>query len=298
MAFFILSYSAGAVECASDATFNTGVEFEEPGFDYAFCTHTPDSLMIGLFELGICTSNPTPEDISTCVMLFSDSTGTSFDLAAGRSIPLISTISIPEGVYTHAYVLMSTSFSLKGAFEFDTPRVASDGTSGPICFTNGPLDEINQIFENISCGDSSAAVYSDETLKVFTGSLGAANTFNSLLSYSFPGIDGGSSNDLYQLNSDRELSLEVVYDGLDFVPMSGVDRPYIMISQRFPTSTTINADTQSIDLGVSVTNSMQIGFTSDSGEPADGYNCSNLNGDGCVADAAFGGLAVRVTVTP
>jgi hypothetical protein len=295
----VLTVSTSAAdECKSTTTFSSSELYQEiAGYDYKTCSVTPNGVKIKLFAIGLCKSAPTVADQSACTNVFVSESGTEVELTTSTSITLQDDISLDEGVYTNAYILLATTFGTKATMVFSTPREASDGTLGKVCYSNGPYDETSGVYDNVSCGSTGQAIYSWETLKVFPENKSGIRTYNALESFAFPG--SSNLNNLYQLDSSRALSTVTVHDGTDFVNMATVDRPYIMVDQAFAAPVSILPTSTSLDLAISVTNAAEFGFTSDTAEPSDGYVCpdnNGINGDGCVADVVFSGLQLIVTV--
>ena len=101
---------------------------------YGSCQTTPAKFELTMYEMGLCTSDPISGsagskvwDKSTCVTTMIDSSGTTVDLAPGSSSSKIAALPSsdtrpPSGTYTHAFILLSNVFGLKGSYTF------SDGT--------------------------------------------------------------------------------------------------------------------------------------------------------------------------
>jgi len=92
------------------------------------CTTTPSRYEIVIYEMGLCTSNPTASssfDRSTCTSTLISSGGVTTDLAPGSTVDLGSSGgSLPEpGNYSYAYIVMANTFGLNVSY------AASDGTT-------------------------------------------------------------------------------------------------------------------------------------------------------------------------
>lgn len=300
--FVALASSAQSASCTSTTTFNTAGLYEEiSGWDYKTCEYTPEKVAIRLYKIGLCTSAPTPSDTSSCSLVFESTAGELIELGTGSSIQVDASVSLSEGSYTNALIVLGNTFGIKASIEFDTPRTASDGSTGTICYSNGPYDEISQIYDNVSCGATNQAAYSWETLKALPDSVNGTLALNAYLNAIFPGENNTTTNNLYLLDSNQSLSTvtiaQVQNNELVFTDMSLVDRAYILADQAFNSPVQISPNTKTIDLGISVTDAAEFGFTSDTAEPNDGYVCSNNNGEGCIADVVFSGLQLEVEIT-
>ena len=94
------------------------------------CQTTPEKFELTMYEMGLCTSDPISGsagskvwDKSTCVTTMIDSSGVTVDLAPGNSSSKTATLPSaetrpPSGTYTHAFILLSNVFGLKGSYTF------------------------------------------------------------------------------------------------------------------------------------------------------------------------------------
>ena len=101
---------------------------------YGSCLMTPEKFELTMYEMGLCTSDPISGsagskvwDKSSCVTTMIDSSGVTIDLAPGSSSSKTASLPSsetrpPSGTYTHAFVLLSNEFGLKGSYTF------ADGT--------------------------------------------------------------------------------------------------------------------------------------------------------------------------
>ena len=101
------------------------------------CQTTPEKFELTMYEMGLCTSDPISGvdgskvwDKSNCVTTMIDSSGVTVDLAPGSSssktaiLPSADTRP-PSGRYTHAFILLSNVFGLKGSYTLDGTRYYS-----------------------------------------------------------------------------------------------------------------------------------------------------------------------------
>ena len=97
---------------------------------YGTCQTTPDKFELTMYEMGLCTSDPISGsagskiwDKSTCVTTMIDSSGVTVDLAPGSSSSKTAALPSsetrpPSGTYTHAFILLSNVFGLRGSYTF------------------------------------------------------------------------------------------------------------------------------------------------------------------------------------
>lgn len=234
-----------------------------------YCTITPDSMKVKIYEFGLCAGASSPSDKSACTTLFSSPTGTEIDLAVGLSVSLADDVTLAEGSYANAYLVLSNVTSLKASHTFSSSRSDLDGNSGNICYTNGRSwdDNPNTI---ITCAATDAAVHSVETI-------GFGDIDNNLHIATVPdyrvSVAGTSVvTDLYMIDSSGTLSTAFADDFA------------IYGDQTLTTPVSITPTTSGLDLGISITNGIALGFDGTCGDP-----------NGCPTDALFMGLKFLVS---
>ena len=114
--------------------------------NFGDCEVAPDVYQIELYDVGFCTSAPTAPtteagfeaSAENCASLFANSSGETLDLAVGVSLNMSSDINIPNGTYTHGYVVMKNSFGIKATKTFTDAnliRTTNGSSSGNICWS-------------------------------------------------------------------------------------------------------------------------------------------------------------------
>ncbi|NBQ28739.1 MAG: hypothetical protein EBU18_12410 [Rhodobacteraceae bacterium] len=103
---------------------------------YLQCDDTPDAMVIEFYKLGLCKTKPTYEDYGDCEFLFDNSAGKTTTLSVGLSDSLVHEISISEGEYPYAMLVISNSLGLKNKVVFDNAIWSMDGGVGRYCVTN------------------------------------------------------------------------------------------------------------------------------------------------------------------
>ena len=298
-----LPNQSSAASCTSATVWNSGTEFDpNEGNFFQTCTATPISMKLKLFEIGLCKEAPTPADKSTCSTLFKNAAGKEVEINKAGEVPLDPNATMDSGAYEHVYLIISSTFNVKFQMEFNSARTAMDGTTGAICFTNGDtFDEVTEKYDNISCAASGNPAYSSETLKVFENTTaGATNAFNAQLNYIAPGTN--TKFNLYQLDSNQSLSTRSVLDGGgDLVDMKTVDRPYIFGHQVLSNTVSIDPiSTRGLDVGISLTDGLEIGFFVDGGAYGKDSNgnpltCNDPSNIGCITSSILSGFQFNIT---
>ena len=96
------------------------------------CLYTPEQYKLTIYEMGLCTSDPTSAgnfNKTTCSATMVSDSGTEVDLAPGSSSA--KTAALPSAnerpanaSYTHAYILLGNGFKMKGSYQ-----LANNGTT-------------------------------------------------------------------------------------------------------------------------------------------------------------------------
>ena len=100
------------------------------------CETQPDSQVITIHKISLCTSSPTAPttsaiiDSSMCTEYFSNDAGAVATVVKGVANGITGTITdIPSGTYTHALVEMGTSFTYTSTFTFTSAATDTDGNN-------------------------------------------------------------------------------------------------------------------------------------------------------------------------
>jgi len=142
------------------------------GSDNDQCETQPDSQVITIHKISLCTSSPTAPttssiiDRSMCSEYFSNDAGATATVVKGVANGVTGTITdIPSGTYTHALVEMGTSFTYTSTFNFSANATDTDGNNASTtCVTKASSfspkynlsDVTNLAKSNITCADQAA----------------------------------------------------------------------------------------------------------------------------------------------
>ena len=264
------------------------------------CGVTPNFTRVQVFEIAMCEQKPTASESSSCSLLYQSEAGQNVELTSSSSFPLTDQISIPEGNYPFAYVVISNEFDtqIQQEFSFDVFGVDSngdkEGVGGAYCWTNGA--QINAYeFGDMSCGTSPSAAVSTEIVSVLglddLSGDDIPDNNNGFHDPLFIGEGIPSSTqvpfDAYVTDSTGALAvatsdLSVVTDPPNPLPPStNADR--IMIVLTLSSSTLINEETTLIDVGFGVTDIGYINLV----------ECST--GEICAYQGALGGFDLSIS---
>jgi hypothetical protein len=137
------------------------------------CETQPDSQVITIHKISLCTSSPTAPttsaiiDRSMCTEYFSNDAGAVATVVKGVANGVTGTITdVPSGTYTHALVEMGTSFTYTSTFTFTSAATDTDGNNASTtCVTKASsftpqynLSNVTNLAKsNITCVNQAAA---------------------------------------------------------------------------------------------------------------------------------------------
>ena len=106
------------------------------------CAFAPDEYTVTIYEMGLCTSDPTAPTTSsayetdTCSTVINSPSGQTINLAAGSELTLTDVTRPTNGTYTHAYMVLGNSFGITVTKQFtNTMHRYDTATSGNFCWT-------------------------------------------------------------------------------------------------------------------------------------------------------------------
>ena len=244
------------------------------------CEVAPDVYQIELYDVGFCTSAPnapTTEagfeaSAENCASLFANSSGETLDLAVGVSLNMSSDINIPNGTYTHGYVVMKNSFGIKATKTFTDPnliRTTNGSSSGNICWSASDPVQGSSYYKTDQDSSDFASSYSfvecgatPGTAEIITDNMDAFEVIEGVGTYTASANVTGGEITAYLTQSTNGLRLVNA--------VKTADRIVAFLAWTSPV--TISDQTSSIDLqfNVSKGSSLQVlspveGFTIDLG---------------------------------
>lgn len=237
------------------------------------CDYTPDGMNVKLYKIMLCEEYPTVSSYSTaCSSLVDFPSGRDVNITADGTSPILDQdVTLTEGIYTHAVIVISNKIASKFTQTFTQPIQGNDGV-GTTCWSNGNDAAIS--YETALGVDG----YGDYTK--FSASCGtAAEADPSWSYYTYKGLwnpgaqDSWSPTDstkVFYISSTPYLALGYEKNDLhllsNFTTLASVasgeagrnrddengiitDAQYMMGVTRFTTPANINPNTQNIDLG-------------------------------------------------
>ena len=281
--YFMTTVKANAASCTSTSTRSDHASSSTTSHALGtinFCSVDAESIILKIYEFGLCTGPSNLTDVSACTTLFKSSSGRNVDLTVGSSVSLISEISLSEGSYTNAYLKVSDEISIKAIVEFADARVSNPATdlgdgSGKFCFTDGR--SINDISTIVTCADTANDAKGTSEQMYIQGS----GDYGEILNYqtSLGGVV--TETDLYTYNSAGAFTS---------VRANAVG---IYADQTLAAPVKIDANTSNIDLGIVVTDGVSLGFRCENDAASEFSSAPDW--DKCVSDVSFNGLRFAIS---
>lgn len=115
------------------------------------CNYTPDAMRLKLYKILLCEQLPTVANYNeTCEALVDFSSGKDIDVTADGTTPILDgPVSLKEGSYTHAVILIANRISSKFTQTFSQPIQGNNGV-GTTCWSNGNDAKIS--YESFALG--------------------------------------------------------------------------------------------------------------------------------------------------
>ena len=106
------------------------------------CDGQPDFYEIVIFEMYLCTAEPTiptvtaAVDLTNCSQIFNNAAGASANVAQGGEVDLTGTYTRPpDATYTHGYARMDNTFGITASIKIDGSMDGQASGSGVFCGT-------------------------------------------------------------------------------------------------------------------------------------------------------------------
>ena len=259
--YLMLASQADAAACVLNA--DNEITNSITTTESSWCTVTPDYASFPLYKLGLCSSIPTYETYQTdCTFIVNNAAAQDLEISEGSSLKIVDEISLAEGSYPAAVILLGNEISLKHAAAFATDQngweIGVGLADGDRCYTStssGSVDDINSTFggfmncipqaeqDELTAGwftEKEGAYLTDgDTCTISNGSIVAAS---SELAFTTPsgssvvcGMQDASTLEEYDSNDETNATRQ-------------------LIVQTFTSPVVITADSTSFDFGIKVTN--------------------------------------------
>ena len=234
------------------------------------CKYTPSVMKGVLHKILLCKSIVDNTNyMDSCEPIFENSSGKDILISPNETGELTDgPISLPEGTYTHAVLLVENYFDSKFTETYSAPLHGDDGI-GTTCWSNGKPAAVSYSDANgnadytqfsATCGNAADAdpQYSRYTYKGLSMGGGFTNFAPGLTAY-------GPPNKNVYLLSDYTTLAELTPDENDaaFEPGLTSDARYLLGVTQLSSPATIDANTSNVDLGFLITNAYFQKITTD-----------------------------------
>jgi len=236
---FLQVFSASDVEAQSVCVLNSSEEIVTDDKGYVDCYSSIGTQRYKVQYIGLCSAAPSIANYQNeCQSVFNETAGKSIDFIKGNFQNLLDgSISLTEGVYTHAVVRIDSLIKLKSSYKFDKQMRGGANGVGKTCWTtSGEYNDVIDItgFTSLSqlatqCGSSPNAEFTHLEYKVFFTDV-ATNTLSGNTSPSGPYT-------MYSASGINKLSsTNGTFDGKYLIGIQEFNTPVRIL----PTSASIN----------------------------------------------------------
>lgn len=233
----------------------------------SWCTVTPDYASFPLYKLGLCSTIPTYETYQAeCTFVIDNPTAQNLEISSGSSLSIADQISLAEGSYPAAVILLGNEISLKHTAAFsddqngweigvglaDGDRCATSTASGgedTISTSFGgffnciPEDEEDELVAGWFTETQGAYLTDGSTCSISGGAIVASSPD---LAFTTPsgssvvcGMESASSLERYDINGNTNATRQ-------------------LIVQTFTSPVVISANSRSFDFGIKLTNMLSL----------------------------------------
>ena len=241
---FVISNETKAEECVV----TSGVITEASANNS--CQTEPDGYGIVAYKLYLCTAAPTAPtivsaaDLSSCVIVFQEESGSSVTLSTGNSLNLGGTQTLPPpGLYTHGVMHMNNTFAITAKKEFAVAYNGQEGGNGVVCVT------VDGAGASGSAGDSN-----DRTI-CGNSTLTAGTYTESLTSFDRPFSATATANNVAGTGANITAYL---IDTNEFLAVNDADVNNLLGVVEFASAANITSSTSNIEISFNVGEGMTV----------------------------------------
>ena len=233
----------------------------------SWCTVTPDYASFPLYKLGLCSAIPTYENYQTvCSFIVDNAVAQDLEISEGSSLSIVDEISLAEGVYPAAVILLGNEISLKHTAAFSADQDGweigvglADGDRCATSTASGSQDDIDSTFG----GFFNCIPEADEdelTAGWFTETQGAYLTDGDTCTISSGAIVASSSELEFTTSSGSSVicGMEDASALEEYDSGGETNATRQLIVQTFTTPVVITANSTSFDFGIKLTNMLSL----------------------------------------
>lgn len=254
LSIFAFTYTPSIVNAASCTETSGVIQDNISGGDDA-CTVTPDYAYFPLHKLALCTEVPTYLNYqSVCTMIVDNSSAQEVEVSKGSQIQLNNNLSLGEGAYPAAIILLGNTIGIKHSAIFKDIQDGWDydgdvDVEGRYCSTSSASGDEDDIGVGDIGGffDCSASAL---TAGKFTETSGAYVTGGTKCSISNGSIVRAHASLEFTTSSGTSVVCGMYdADTLETYTGESTNATRQLIVQTFTNPVTINANTSSLDIG-------------------------------------------------
>ena len=145
---FLQTFSTTEVKAQSVCVLNSSSEIVTDDKGYVDCYSSIGTQKYTIQYIGLCNAAPSIANYQNeCQSVFNETAGKSIDFVKGNFQNLLDgSISLTEGVYTHAVVRIDSLIKLKSSYKFDKQMLGGAGGVGKSCWTiSGEYNDVIDI---------------------------------------------------------------------------------------------------------------------------------------------------------
>ena len=227
------------------------------------CNLTPDSMTINLHFIGLCTSEPTIANFRTaCSSIFTSNTGEAKKITTTSSANLMNDVTITEGNYSHAAILIKNNIGFSVKKKFSPARSGKTGT-GEWCWTlDGETTTVNTNFAQRSTWIAECGADEPTTIGTHTANQNAV--WSSASGNRFDNFETGTTASttwtVYLLKADETINTGTPGNYGSFGTAS-----YYLGIQKFNTAVSITPKTSNLDVGFRLEDTFSMETTKNGG---------------------------------
>ena len=242
----------------------------------SWCTVTPDYASFPLYKLGLCSTIPTYENYETvCSLIVDNAVAQDFEISKSSSLSIADEISLAEGVYPAAVILLGNEISLKHTAAFSADQDGweigvglADGDRCATSTASGSQDDIDATFGGFfNCVPE--ADQDELTAGWFTETQGAYLTDGDTCTIS-SGVIVASSSELEFTTSSGSSVVCGMEDASTLEEYDGggeTNATRQLIVQTFRIPVVITPNSTSFDFGIKLTDMLSLeGYVGPSGD--------------------------------
>jgi len=253
------------------------------------CFKEVSSFKLKVYEFGLCTDYPTVADRSKCTELFKNTAGFDLTISKNASLPMGGDVTLTEGIYTHAYIIVNNTTHLTSVHEFSANRKDMAGNIGKFCYSNGTDRTENADGELtnvvVTCGTTDASTANKETIKFDDASspLGYRN---------YDTVDPVGNNDATSLGYTKLFTLTAAG-----AAGTAWNTDHSILAGQKITPVNISATTKGLNIAFSVTDNVSFNFIIHGNklDSTAGAACAAGSGLYCISDLGWMGMQFLVT---